>query len=96
LSSEIALAEWKDNTEKAHHVLYDLWQESRGERFLYEPLSALYEIWRSVTDKEIGSFRRHYNKRNEHRVSKLKALGNAVVPQIVEILGRTILEVNGG
>jgi DNA (cytosine-5)-methyltransferase 1 len=32
--------------------------------------------------------------RNRNRVQKLKALGNAVVPQIVEILGRAILKVD--
>lgn len=37
----------------------------------------------TFTDQEIGTFRRHYLKRNEHRVQKLKALGNAIVPQAV-------------
>lgn len=93
LSSEIALGEWKRNSQKAENILFNLWKESRGERFLHEPLPALYEIWRSVTDQEIGAFKRHYLKRNEHRVQKLKALGNAVVPQIPEILGRAIMEI---
>ncbi len=93
LSSEIALGEWKRNSQKAENILFNLWKKSRGERFLYEPLPALYEIWRSITDQEIGAFRRHYSKRNEHRVQKLKALGNAVVPQIPEILGRAIMEI---
>jgi site-specific DNA-cytosine methylase len=82
LSSEITLGEWKRNAETSQNILHRLWEESRGERFLHEPLSALYEIWRSVTDKEVGAFRRHYSKRNEHRVAKLKALGNAIVPQV--------------
>lgn len=96
LSSEVALGEWKRNSKKAENILFDLWKESRGERFLHEPLPALCEIWRSVTNKEIGSFRRHYLKRNEHRVQKLKALGNAVVPQIPEILGRAIMGIENG
>jgi DNA (cytosine-5)-methyltransferase 1 len=30
-----------------------------------------------------------------HRVHRLKALGNAVVPQVAEWIGRTILEAEG-
>jgi len=90
LSSEMALGEWKNNAKESENILYHLWKESRGERFLHEPLPALYEIWRSVTDQEIGSFRRHYNKRNEYRVQKLKALGNAIVPQIAYEIMRAI------
>jgi DNA-cytosine methyltransferase len=93
LSSEIALGEWKRNSKKAENILFNLWKKSRGERFLYEPLPALYEIWRSVTDQEIGAFRRHYNMRDRDRAARLKALGNAVVPQIVEIIGRAIMEI---
>jgi DNA-cytosine methyltransferase len=93
LSSEIALGEWKNNTEKAHYILYNMWQESRGKRFLHEPLSAIHEVWRSVTDKEIGSFRQHYNKRNKFRTQKLKALGNTIVPQIAYQIFMAILEV---
>uniref|UniRef100_A0A6M3JMR7 Methyltransferase n=1 Tax=viral metagenome TaxID=1070528 RepID=A0A6M3JMR7_9ZZZZ len=96
LSSEIALGEWKRNAQKAENILYHLWKESRGERFLHEPLPALYEIWRSVTDYEIGAFRRHYSKRNEHRVQKLKALGNTIVPQIAYIIMKAILESTDG
>jgi DNA-cytosine methyltransferase len=96
LSSEIALGEWKRNSEKAENILFNLWKESGGERFLHEPLSALYEIWRSVTDQEIGAFRRHYNMRDKDRVNRLKALGNAVVPQIPEILGREIMGIENG
>uniref|UniRef100_A0A6M3J663 Methyltransferase n=1 Tax=viral metagenome TaxID=1070528 RepID=A0A6M3J663_9ZZZZ len=94
LSSEIALGEWKRNAEKAENILHRMWEESRGERFLHEPLSALYEIWRSVTDYEIGAFRRHYSKRNEHRVQKLKSLGNAIVPQVAyELMGAIVRRV---
>ena len=96
LSSEIALGEWKRNAQKAEVVLHHLWKESRGERFLHEPLSALYEIWRSVTDYEIGAFKWHYSKRNEHRVQKLKALGNTIVPQIAYIIMKAILESTDG
>lgn len=92
LSSEIALGEWKRNSKKAENILFNLWKKSRGERFLYEPLPALYEIWRSVTDQEIGAFKRHYLKRNEYRVQKLKALGNAVVPQIPFLIMTGILD----
>jgi DNA-cytosine methyltransferase len=90
LSSEIALGEWKNNAEKAENILFDLWQKSRGQRFLYEPLPALYEIWKSITHKEIGTFRRHYNKRNEYRVQKLKSLGNAIVPQCAMVIMEAI------
>lgn len=90
LSSKVALGEWADNTEASENILFDLWQESRGERFLHEPLSALYEIWRSLTDKEIGTFRRHYNFRDKDRVQKLKSLGNAIVPKIAQLIYKAI------
>ena len=93
LSHEIALGEWKNNAEKAENILFNLWKESRGERFLHEPLPALYEIWRSVTDKEVGSFRRHLDKRNRNRVQKLKALGNSIVPQVAYQIMKAILKV---
>lgn len=32
----------------------------------------------------------------KHRVDRLKCLGNAVVPQLVEVIGRAIMEVEGG
>jgi hypothetical protein len=92
LSSEIALGEWKRNAQKAEITLFRMWQESRGERFLHEPLQALYEVWRSVTDQEIGAFRRHYSKRDEHRVNRLKALGNSIVPQVALQIMRAIKE----
>jgi hypothetical protein len=92
LSSEIALGEWKGNTQKAENLLHNLWQESGGERFLHEPLQALYEVWRSITDKEIGAFRRHYSKRDEHRVQKLKSLGNSIVPQVAHQIMMAIKE----
>ena len=95
LSSEIALGEWEGDAEKAQETLFHLWKTSRGERFLHEPLSALYEIWKSITDKKVGSFRRHYYKRDssinngalkmsasKYREERLKALGNAIVPQV--------------
>ena len=90
LSSKIALGEWKNNAQEAENILHGLWQESRGERFLHEPLSALHEIWRSVTDKEIGSFRRHYLNRNVNRVQRLKSAGNAIVPQVAFQIFRAI------
>ena len=93
LSSEIALGEWKNNAEKAENILFSMWKESRGERFLHEPLQALYEIWRSVINKEIGTFRRHYSERNRNRVQKLKALGNSIVPQVAYQIFKAIVEV---
>ena len=95
LSHEITLGEWKGNAQKAENLLFNMWQDSGGERFLYEPLSALHEVWRSIIDKEIGVFRRHIDKRDEHRVQKLKALGNAIVPQIAYELMKSILAVEG-
>lgn len=95
LSSEIALGEWKRNSKKAENILFNLWKKSRGERFLYEPLPALYEIWRSVTDQEIGAFRRHYNMRDRDRVNRLKALGNAIVPAVAYEILKAIMKAEG-
>jgi len=94
LSSEIALAEWEKNSKEAQKVLFGLWKESRGERFLHEPLSALHEIWGSITDKEVGTFRRHYYKRDENRTERLKALGNAIVPAVAIEIMKGIKSVN--
>ena len=96
LSHEIALGEWKRNAKKAEDTLYNLWQKSRGQGFLYEPLQALYEIWRSVSDKEIGAFRRHLDKRDAHRTQKIKSLGNAIVPQIAYEIFKAIDNLNLG
>jgi len=82
LSSPIALADWKERAEKATNILFSMWKESGGERVLHEPLQALHEVWKSVTDKEIGSFRRHYYQRGDNRKESLKAYGNAIVPQV--------------
>jgi len=93
LSSEIALGEWKRNAKKAENILFNMWESSTGSWFLHEPLPALYEIWRSVTDYEIGAFRRHYNLRDKDRTNRFKALGNSIVPQIVFELMKAIIEV---
>ncbi len=94
LSSEIALGEWKRNSQKAKNILYYLWKDSSGARFLYEPLSALYEIWQSITNYEVGAFRRHYNKRDTYRVQKLKALGNSIVPQVAHKIIKAIKDIS--
>lgn len=90
LSHEIALGEWKSNAEVAQNILFSMWQKSGGERFLHEPLQALYEIWQSITDKEIGSFRRHLNLRDKDKTNRLKALGNSIVPQIAYVIFEAI------
>ena len=82
LSSEMALGEWSSRAEEAEKALLDMFKTSDGIRLLHEPLQALQEIWRSVTDYEIGAFRRHYLHRDKDRVAKLRALGNAIVPQV--------------
>jgi hypothetical protein len=94
LSSEMALGEWARNSEKAHHILYDMWKESGGARFLHEPLSALHEIWQSITYKEVGAFRRHFNLRDKDRTARLKALGNAIVWQVAARIMMAIRQVD--
>jgi hypothetical protein len=90
LSSPIALAEWKENAKKATDILFNLWKKGRGIGVLYEPLQALQEVWKSLTNKEIGSFRWHYYKRNDDRNPRLKALGNAIVPQVATEIMKAI------
>ncbi len=96
LSSEMALVEWSGYAEASENILFNMWKESRGIRFLHEPLSALQEIWRSITNKEIGSFRRHFDIRDRDRVKKLKSLGNAIVPQVAKEIIEKIAEIERG
>ena len=92
LSSPIALAEWENNAKTGCETLLHLWRKSKGKRFLFEPLQALCEIWGSLTDKEVGSFRQHYYKRDDNRVERLKGLGNAIVPQVAFQIMQAIKE----
>jgi len=94
LSSPIALAEWEENAEEVADILFGVWKEGGGIGVLHEPLSALQKVWQSLTDKEIGSFRRHYYKRNDNRNPRLKALGNAIVPAVAAEIMRVIKEID--
>jgi DNA-cytosine methyltransferase len=90
LSSPFALADWEENAEETVDFLYRVWQKSGRSGLLHEPLQALQEVWQSVTDKEVGSFRRHYYLRDNNRNAALKGAGNAIVPQVAAQIMRAI------
>ncbi|MFQ5443563.1 MAG: hypothetical protein ACE5EK_02990, partial [Nitrospinales bacterium] len=102
LSLKMALGERENNVEK-EQKMFNLWKTTcKGEELLPEPLQVFCEIWRTLFDDEIRSFQGVFDHRGfavktvhgiSGRVNRLKQLGNAVVPQIVEIIGRAIMQV---
>lgn len=111
LSSEMALGTWQGTSEKAEYV-QDLRRACEEIGYVPKTLSALPQVWRSMSDEEkrwVGlristgdSWCADWPRLPRvaigvaNRVDRLKCLGNAVVPQLVEVIGRAIMEVEGG
>ena len=107
LSYEMALATWQNALEGAGY-LQGLWGACEEIGHVPEALSALPQIWRSLSDEEKAWIGLRISTGSPWcaewpgvprvsagvpaRVDRLRCLGNAVVPQVAEWIGRRIME----
>lgn len=108
MSPEMALAEWESNKKEKKLFLQNMWRACQEIGYVPETLYKNEEIWQSFTDEEKdwivlrvggGSFWRsefpntgRLTTQPFKRRQQLQGLGNAIVPQIAELLFKRIKE----
>lgn len=96
VSQQEALAQ-REKALEVSRILQGVRDACKTQGILSEALVPFCEIWRSATDEEKRKWHGEVGASIERRLRRqnresLKAAGNAVVPQVVELIGRWIIE----